>query len=224
MTRKALGIASAAIVVALLGVAVTVGNNLPPDLRLPTHWGIDGRPDDFSGKWPALLMPAGLTAFVSLLFWFLPTIEPRGVNFSRSTGLYLSTWAALLLVMVGIDVAILSGALHWDLPVDRIIPFSVGLLFVIMGNQLGKSRSMYLVGIRTPWTLASEEVWMKTHRLGGKLMVLGGLVMVVGAFVTLPARTEAILYGTVLAIVVLVPIVYSYMIWRREQRGDQSNG
>ena len=224
MTRKALGIASAVMVVALLGVAVAVGNSLPPDLRLPTHWGIDGRPDDFSGKWPALLMPAGLTAFVSLLFWFLPKLEPRGVNFSRSTGLYLSTWAALLLVMVGIDVAILSGALHWDLPVDRIIPFSVGLLFVIMGNQLGKSRSMYLVGIRTPWTLASEEVWMKTHRLGGKLMVLGGLVMVVGAFVTLPARTEAILYGTVLAIVVLVPIIYSYMIWRREQRGDQSNG
>src|SRR4051812_8676582 len=224
MTRKTLGIASAVMVIALLGVAVAVGNSLGTDVRLPTHWGIDGRPDAFSGKWPALLMPAGLTAFLSLLFWFLPNLEPRGVNFSRSTGLYLSTWAALLLVMVAVDVAVLSGALHWDLPVDRIVPFSVGFLFLIMGNQLGKTRSMYLVGIRTPWTLASEEVWIKTHRLGGKLMVLGGLVMVAGAFVTLPARTEAILYGTVLAIVVLVPIVYSYILWRREQRGDQSNG
>ena len=223
MNRKILAIASAAMVVALLGVAVAVGSSLPSDLRLPTHWGIVGRPDAFSGKWPALLMPAGLTAFLSLLFWFLPRLEPRGVNFSRSTGLYLTTWAALLMVMAAVDVAILSGALHWDLPVDRIVPFSVGLLFVIMGNQLGKSRSMYLVGIRTPWTLASEEVWIKTHRLGGKLMVLGGLVMMGGAFVTLPARTEAILYGTVLAIVVLVPIVYSYILWRREQRGDQSS-
>lgn len=223
MTRKALGIASAVMVVALFGVAVAVGNSLPSDLRLPTHWGIDGRPDAFSGKWLALLMPAGLTAFLSLLFWFLPKLEPRGVNFSRSAGLYLSTWAALLLVMAAVEVAVLSGPMHWDLPVDRIVPFSVGLLFVIMGNQLGKSRSMYLVGIRTPWTLASEEVWIKTHRLGGKLMVLGGLVMMGGAFVTLPARTEAILYGTVLAIVVLVPIVYSYILWRREQRGDQSS-
>ena len=223
MNRKTLAIASVVMVVALLGVAVAVGSSLPSDLRLPTHWGIDGRPDAYSGKWPALLMPAGLTAFLSLLFWFLPRLEPRGVNFSRSTGLYLTTWAALLMVMAAVDVAVLSGALHWDLPVDRIVPFSVGLLFVIMGNQLGKSRSMYLVGIRTPWTLASEEVWIKTHRLGGKLMVLGGLVMVAGAFVTLSARTEAILYGTVLAIVVLVPIVYSYILWRREQNGDQGS-
>ena len=66
MNRKTLAIASAVMVLALLGVAVAVGSSLPSDLRLPTHWGIDGRPDAYSGKWPALLMPAGLTALQGL--------------------------------------------------------------------------------------------------------------------------------------------------------------
>ena len=94
---------------------------------------------------------------------------------------------------------------------------SVGLMFVLIGNQLGKSRSMYLVGIRTPWTLASEEVWIKTHRLGGKLMVLGGLLLALFAFLPLPSGLFATLFGGIVAIVVIVPIVYSYLLWRREK-------
>src|SRR5688500_13298164 len=99
-------------------------------------------------------------------------------------------------------------------------------MLVMIGNQLGKSRSMYLVGIRTPWTLASEEVWIRTHRLGGKLMVAGGLFMVVAAL--LPIPTEA-LAGTILAVILvaaLVPILYSWLLWRRETRDgpqDQSS-
>jgi uncharacterized membrane protein len=82
---------------------------------------------------------------------------------------------------------------------------------------------MYLVGIRTPWTLASEEVWIRTHRLGGKLMVAGGLMMVAAAM--LPIPSEAMM-GIMLAIVLvaaLVPILYSWLLWRREVRGDQSS-
>jgi uncharacterized membrane protein len=76
---------------------------------------------------------------------------------------------------------------------------------------------MYLVGIRTPWTLASEEVWIKTHRLGGKLMVLGGLLIVGASFLPLPSGLLAGLFGALLAVMVGVPVVYSYLLWRRER-------
>ena len=59
-------------------------------------------------------------------------------------------------------------------------------MLVPIGNQLGKSRSMYLIGLRTPWTLASEEVWIKTHRLAGKLMIAGGLIAIAAAALALP--------------------------------------
>ena len=94
-------------------------------------------------------------------------------------------------------------------------------MILVIGNQLGKSRSMYLVGIRTPWTLASEEVWVRTHRLGGKLMVLAGLAMIGAALLPLPS---GLLWTVLIAAVILaavVPIVYSYLLWRREQAGRQ---
>jgi uncharacterized membrane protein len=217
MTRNKLAVASAVLVLILLVVALAVGSRLPAELRLPTHWGISGRPDRFSGKWVALLMPAGMAALLSLLFWFLPALEPRVRNLGRSEGLYLWTWTALLLVSVAIELVVVSVALHWGLRVEHIMTAVIGLVFVLIGNQLGKSRSMYLVGIRTPWTLASEEVWIKTHRLGGKLMVLGGLLIVLASFLPLPSGLLAGLVGAVLAVMVGVPIVYSYLVWRREK-------
>jgi uncharacterized membrane protein len=217
MTRRRLGLISMVLVLLFLAVALAVGSSLPADLRLPTHWGISGQPDRFSGKWIALLSPAAMAAFVSLLLWFLPALEPRSRNLGRSTGLYLWTWAALLVMSAAIELTVLSVALHWDLRVEHIMIGAIGLMFVLIGNQLGKSRSMYMVGIRTPWTLASEEVWIGTHRLGGKVMVLGGLVMIVCSFLPLPSGLLAGLFGAVLAVIVSVPVVYSYLLWRREK-------
>jgi uncharacterized membrane protein len=217
MTRKSLGIVSLAMVALFLVVAVAVGSRLPADLQLPTHWGISGRPDRYSGKWLALLSPAALTAIVSLLFWFLPSLEPRARNFSRSAGLYLWTWAALLLASAAVDLTVVSVALRWNLRVEHLIVGTVGLTFVLIGNQLGKSRSMYMVGIRTPWTLASEEVWIKTHRLGGKVMVLGGLLMMVAALLPVPSGVLVGLCVTIISALVGVPVIYSYVAWRGER-------
>jgi uncharacterized membrane protein len=103
------------------------------------------------------------------------------------------------------------------LKVEHIVTCAIGLVLVLIGNQLGKSRSMYMVGIRTPWTLASEDVWIQTHRLGGKLMVLGGLLIVAASFLPIPSGLLAGLFGTLIALIAGVPIVYSYLLWRRER-------
>ena len=100
----------------------------------------------------------------------------------------------------------------------------VGGLFVLVGNQLGKSRSMYMIGIRTPWTLASEDVWIKTHRLAGKLMVLGGMVLVAAAFLPLADAVIAALTLVVLVVAIGVPLVYSFLLWRGERGADHSSG
>lgn len=221
MTRKALGIASLLLVAAMVSASILIGLGLPDDLRLPVHWGLSGEPDAWAGKWEGLLMPAAITGGVSLLFWFLPMLEPRAGNFARSQGLYLWGWAALLLMGVAIQLVILSVALDWGLPANHVIVGSIGLMFVLIGNQLGKSRSMYMIGLRTPWALASEEVWIKTHRLAGKLMVLAGLVAIVAAMLPLPSGLLATVLGVSIAVAALVPIVYSYLLWRREQSAGQ---
>jgi uncharacterized membrane protein len=220
MTRKTLAIASLAMILAMLGIAAWLGASLPADARLPIHWGLNGQPDGFAGKWVALLTPPAVTAFVGLLFYFLPSLEPRREGLARSQGLYLWGWASILPVCAIIELTLVSAALGWDLPVDRLLAGGVGAMLVTIGNQLGKSRSMYLVGIRTPWTLASEEVWIRTHRLGGKLMVAGGLVMVAAALLPIPSGA---LGGTILVVILVAafaPILYSWLLWRREVRQE----
>ena len=223
MTRNMLAVASVAVVVLLTAAALVIGSSTPADVMLPTHWGLDGQPDSYSDKWTALLMPVLIVGGVSLLLYFMPVIEPRRRGLERSQGLYLAAWAGLLLIGCMIELAVASAAFNWPIHATSFILGGVGALFVLIGNQLGKSRSMYLIGIRTPWTLASEEVWIKTHRLAGKLMVAGGVLLVIAAFLPLPSGLVATLTLGVVAIAVGVPLVYSFILWRRERGTDQSS-
>jgi uncharacterized membrane protein len=212
-----MGLASVLVVLALAAVAFGVGSRIPAELTLPTHWGLDGQPDRLSGKWVALLSPVGLAGGTSLMFWFLPALEPRLGNLERSAGLYSWLWAALLLMSAAIELVVVSTALRLGLRVEHVLAAAIGAMLVLIGNQLGKSRSMFLIGIRTPWTLASEEVWIRTHRLGAKLIVGGGLVILVAALLPIPSALLAAISGGALAVMVVVPVVYSYLIWRRER-------
>ena len=221
MTRNSIGRVAVLTVLSLAAAGAAVASAIPGDVQLPVHWGLDGTPDRHAGKWAALMLPPAVVAAVSLLFWFLPALEPRREGLERSQGLYLWGWIGLLFVGAVLQVAVISEALGWGLPADRLIAGAVGLMLVSIGNQLGKSRSMYLIGLRTPWTLASEEVWVRTHRLGGKLMVAAGLVIVLAAVLGL---TGVAMMAVVLAAVAAaagVPILYSYLLWRREKGSGQ---
>ena len=217
MSREALGIWSATLVLAMIVTNLIVGASIPADIQLPIHWGIDGTADRFAGKWAALALPVGVAAFVSLLFYAMPHLEPKQEGLSRSQGLYLWAWVSVLLIVALMELAVVLIALGWQVPINRLLVAGLGVSFVIIGNHLGKSRRMFLIGIRTPWTLASEEVWIKTHRLAGKLLLVAGAAMVLAAM----AGGEPSLLAQVaivgIAAATLVPSVYSYILWRDER-------
>ncbi|MEA3062028.1 MAG: hypothetical protein QOJ94_1809 [Sphingomonadales bacterium] len=223
MTKKMLLILSLLLAAGMAAVGALVASRAPAGLQLPVHWNLAGEADRYASKWVALMTAPAMTVLFAAFFWFLPALEPRERNLDRSQGLYLWGWTALLIVMVAVDTVTLSAALHWGFRTFAIMTGALGLTFVLIGNQLGKSRRMYLVGIRTPWTLASEEVWIKTHRLGGKLMVGGGLLLLLSAFVPIPSGLRATLFGAGIAVMVGVPVVYSYWLWRREKSAAQAS-
>jgi uncharacterized membrane protein len=179
--------------------------------RIPSHWNVHGEVDSYSSKpLGAFLMPA-VMAGLFLLLLALPAISPRGFRFEsfRSVwGVLQSAILGLLLLMHGL---MLSAAMGKPVDVTRSAEAGVGLLIAVLGNFLGKVSRNFFVGIRTPWTLASEEVWFRTHRLGGKLFVLAGLAMFVLALAGAgPLATTALLVAAALA-----SVVASYFIYRR---------
>jgi uncharacterized membrane protein len=187
-----------------------------PD-RVPTHWGLDGQVDGWSGRTiAAFMLPTAMIGIWALLY-FLPIIDPRRENYVKFRGTYDTIVAAVLAVMLVIHGVALSNGLGYDVPVGRVVPFAVGGLLVLIGNLLPRARPNWFVGIRTPWTLSNDRVWERTHRVGGLAIVIAGIAMIgAGVF---PGAWSV---GLAIAIAVATSgftIIYSYIAWRQETRG-----
>lgn len=219
MTKRVLLFVSAMLIVAMIASGTWVAGQLPPDASLPVHWNAHGEPNNFAGKWAALLLPAMLTLGLTFLLAMLGRIQPMRDNFEKSQGLYHVIWIGMLGLFGLIHLMVLDAALRWHLPAPRLFVGALGLFFAAVGNQLGKSRPMFFIGIRTPWTLTNEDVWIATHRLGGKLMVLAGAAWLVAAIANWTGPRAMPVLTTTLLAACLIPAAYSYFFWRHLQKG-----
>jgi uncharacterized membrane protein len=160
--------------------------------------------------------PALFVGLPILLFIVIPRIEPRRANLLASSRAYGAAWITVVSLGVIAHFGFVARATGADLNPDALLPAALAIGIVILGNYMGKVRSNFFFGIRTPWTLSSDLSWNKTHRLGGKLLVLTGLVLLPLAFlIEDPALSSVVSAATVTAVAVLL-VVYSYVIWRRD--------
>ena len=189
--------------------------------QVPIHWGIDGRADGYGPAWLALLLGPLLTAGLAGVFALIPAIDPRRANLERSREAYRWMVGSILAFVGLVHVLVLLAAMDTGIDVTRLIGIGIGLLLVVIGNFLGKLRSTWFVGIRTPWTLSSERAWARTHRLGGYLFVALGLVIALSGML-LPVGVIAVVAGIGAAIVTGALVLYSFFAWRDdpERRGS----
>jgi uncharacterized membrane protein len=203
------------LVIAALAVALSVWAypSLPPTVA--THWNLRGTPDGFSSRFMAAAIGPVVILGLTLLFRVLPRFDPRRENYAKFLGTYWLFANAVIAFMLIIHAVVLATGLGYSVRIDRLMPLFIGLLFVVIGNYLTRVEPNWFVGIRTPWTLSSDAVWRKTHRTGGWLMVIGGLALATGA--VLPAGALLPLLIGVIVLIAVVPIVQSYVLWKRDQ-------
>lgn len=202
--------------VTALSVAVTAAYFYPrlPDV-VAIHWNISGNADAFASKDFATAFFPGIILAVSVLFAWLPTIDPKADKYAIFNHSWELVQAALLAFFAYVYFVTLYVPLHPEANIGPLIAFGMGLLFILIGNYLGKIRSNYFFGIRTPWTLADEDVWNKTQRLGGKTFVAAGFVSMLAA--AFPAWTFYVFF-TAIAGAVAAPTWYSYSLFKNKKR------
>lgn len=216
----------------MLAIILWVGAQLPTDGKIPVHFDATGTPDRYGSKSEAMLgfwMIWGTTLFTAALLAGLPKIMPRQANFEKSAKAYLVCWYGLLILMLAVTVLMAwmflkstTTATVRTAPIKAIF-IGVGLLFIVIGNYLPKTRSNWLIGIRTPWTLSSDITWEKTHRMGGRLFLGGGLLMII-ASIFLPLEFAIALSLISSLGVAFVSITYSWWVWRTaNDRKDGTN-
>lgn len=215
MNRNMALISGAVLLLMAIALAVWAYPQLPE--RVPTHWNAAGHVNGSSSRLLAATLEPLLIAFTLGLMIVLPLVSPKGFGLERSANpFYLSTLAVVAVLLV-IEIAITRAALDETVAPNAVVGASVGALLAILGNVMGKVRKNFFFGVRTPWTLASDEVWLRTNRLGGRLLVLGGLVIIGTSFFEAVAVRAIV---GVLVIVVLVPMVYSYVLYKRIEGFD----
>lgn len=220
MNRPALGF-SAATIAAMAAASLWAWSVLPGDARIPVHFGLDGRPDRFAGPLLALsVLPATAIALAALLA-LLPRFEPRRENLAGSGKAYGTAWIAVIALLGLAHALIVAAALGFDPDVPAAAAFGVGALLVATGNVAGKIRPNRLFGLRTPWTLASDRVWNRAHRVHGRLSVLAGLALM-GVALARPGP-ETLAAATILALAAVAGggAAVSWRISRREGAGPR---
>jgi len=196
-----------------LAVSVWAWPRLPA--RVPTYWDVHGVPDGYSSRLVAALLVPAIVVAMNGLFRILPRLDPRRGNYEKFQDTYWLIANAVALFLLGTHVLVMVNGLGYTVAMSRLMPVGVGLLFIVLGNSLARLQPTWFVGIRTPWTLSSDTVWRKTHRTGGFTFVIAGVLMVGTAFVSGPMTW--VLLVTAAALAVAVPVVQSYVLWRREQ-------
>lgn len=180
--------------------------------RMVTYWNAAGEPDGETSRLVALALFPALSAAVLGLFAVLPRIDPLGENVEDFREQYYTFVAPVVSLLIYVHLLVLAWNAGYRFePVQALAP-AIGVLFYSAGGLLERAERNWFVGIRTPWTLSSDEVWKRTHERAGPLFRLAGVVAMLGALV--PAYAVLLVVGPVVAVAAYTT-VYSYLEYRR---------
>ena len=210
--KKTLIITSLMLLIPVI-VGLLLWDRLPDPM--PSHWNIHGEVDAWSSK---AFMVFGIPALMLVLQWvciFASMADPKYQNFNPKM-IKLMFWICPVIGLL-LCCMVYPAALGYSVPIETIIPLFMGALFMVIGNWLPKCQQTYTMGIKLPWTFASEENWNATHRFGGKVWFFGGIVTILTAFF----GNFWILMG-ILAVMVILPTVYSYLYYRNHEKENEN--
>lgn len=197
---------------AMFAAAAWAWNRVPD--KIPIHWNAAGEVDGYGGRFMGLLLVPLVSVGLYLLFLVIPKLDPGKANYEGFARVYTIFRNVFIAYMGVIYTATTLVALGYRVDMGRVIAVSLGSLFVVLGNYLGKVRPNWFVGVRTPWTLSSKLSWTKTHRLAGRLFVFSGAATLLCGVIR-PAWGVFAMLGTMLPSVVALT-VYSYLIWKND--------
>ena len=194
---------------------IYIWNRLPE--KVPMHWNGAGEIDRYGDKKELLVMLFMLVGITYFVFLIIPSIDPK--QKLQNMGNKLNNLRMILtLFMSGLAVFILY-SVQQKTSNPAFVFSIIGLLFAFLGNYFKTIKPNYFIGIKTPWTLENEEVWKKTHLMGGKLWFVGGLLMAL-TFV-LPNKIQFYTFMGIVAVITIVPIVYSYLEFKKTKTDNK---
>jgi len=203
-----------AVLFVLFGFALAAAYYKSLPSLIPVHWNQLGEANNWMPKGiSAFLLPLTSLCLSALLILLAPRAsrEPSHGSMYR---IYPQVVAAFAALMAFSTFSLLNAALQAGARPTSHRFVAIGIFVIFMGNFLGKTTRNGIFGIRTPWTLASDEIWLRTHRVGGPLFVFAGCATVMGGLI---GHGRLVMNASIISVAV-VTVAYSYVLWRASQR------
>jgi len=181
--------------------------------RVPIHWNAQGQIDGYGSKFFGTFGIPLMNLGIYLLFLVLPYIDPKRKNYESFQSTYQYLKYLLIVFFLGLEMTTLLIATGVVDNTPVLIQILISLLFISLGNVMGRFKPNYFVGIKTPWTLANEQVWRKTHRMAGPIWVIGGTLNILLAVTGM--TFNGIAFIIIIGALAILPIVYSYIIYQK---------
>lgn len=178
--------------------------------RVPTHWGLDGQVNGWSSPFTLWLLCA-ISPLLSLGMQFLPRLDPKKENYEKFQSRY-DFFGPLVPVILLVCIAVTLSESLWPgrINVGRTIGLMIGVLFLSIGNLMGKIKTNWFMGFRTPWALSDPDIWNKTQRMGGWVFFLSGLSAVLLSLLA----PEKVFFAVFFTILIVGTILTYFMSWK----------
>lgn len=199
------------LIIALIPFAylTKVWQSLPA--KVPMHWNYRMDVDRYGSK-KELIYLAGLGLIFYLILIIVPLIDPK--NKIKAMGVKYENFKLIfVLFMSFLSIFIIYNAQDDQLN-SNFLFILIGFLYIIIGNYAKTFKPNYFIGFRTPWTLENDEIWKKTHLMGGRYFFIGGLAILVLTFLV-PKELMGLLFVIITLIISIVPVTYSYVLYRK---------
>jgi len=200
-----------------------IWNELPQ--TIPTHFGISGAPDKFGPKNEIILAPLIFTVIGVLQYFILKNIykiDPKKKYTAATSSILSKLSIVIILLLCAVSVFICYWTLKGKAEGMPLLFCGLSLFFAYIGNLMHSIKPNYFVGFRLPWALENEENWRKTHHLASKIWFTGGIILAITSLL-LSSAILIIVYMISILVMVLIPVFYSYNLFRQSTKSTGSN-
>ncbi len=182
--------------------------------QMAVHWGITGEADGYA---PAIVAITVLPLILLAIYWIgmIITAKDFAKNQQNKKVLNIIFWIVPV-ISVYVSGIFYASAFGLDFNMSDVTLILLGIVFIVIGNYLPKSRQNRTFGIKIKWTLANEENWNKTHRVGGIVGVISGVVALIAAF--LPSVVFPFVAIAIIIANVGITGLYSYLYYKKQVR------
>ena len=180
--------------------------------KMASHWNARGQVDGYMSKlWGLFFIPLVLIA-LAFLFTVIPKVDPLKANIEKFRKYYDGFIILFFIFMLLVQLQVILWNLGIKISPNTFVPVISGILFFYVGVLCENAKRNWFIGIRTPWTLSSERVWEKTHKISGKLFKIAGVIAFAGVFFQ---NYASLLILIPVILVATYAIIYSYVEYQK---------